>query len=79
MRTARLDKICGILDGSTSDLDEVLEMEGLFFESLSIEEHLYIDSKVKCCDTCGYWIHSKEVDDYGTCNECNESARENTL
>jgi hypothetical protein len=75
MRTTRLDKICHDLNGTSADLDDTLETSGMMFESLSIDEHLYIDSKVMCCDTCGYWNSACDVDTFGVCNECNDDAR----
>lgn len=31
-----------------------------------------LDAQVMCCDTCGWWVDSDEMDDYGNCRECHE-------
>jgi len=70
MRTDRLDKLCIELEGTSDDLESLIEDQGLLYESVSIDEFQYIDSKVMCCDTCGFWVPTSQVDDRSVCNDC---------
>ena len=59
---SRADAIADHLLGTCNPLpDEVLDTEGLA-EAL--------DELVLCCETCGWWVESHEIDDSGNCEDC---------
>ncbi len=70
MRIDRLDKVCDALLGSTISLEQGLEENGIMEESVSIDEHQYIDSRVMCCDKCGEWAVSTLKIHQATCQDC---------
>lgn len=70
-----LDELINSLRGSSDSLDNALNR--LFdkeFDSMSIDDSLYLDSQIFQCETCGWWcdiceMSENENDDW-ICEDC---------
>jgi hypothetical protein len=55
--------------GTAMTLDEVV---GEHFDTLPREWCHTLDTHVMCCEACGWWVESDDVDEDGNCSDCSE-------
>lgn len=62
--------------GTCKSLDEVCREYGITEDDLSQDELETLDDHTMCCDSCGWWVESNEIDDNGECQDCTDLANE---
>lgn len=67
-QTERAQEIADELLGTASNLSDVLTRHELEDQELLDE----VDTHVRECVTCGWWVEADEVDDAGDCDECQD-------
>lgn len=68
-----LNDICSDLEGTCKNIEDVvLEATGRELDDLTIGELQEIDNCVMCCETCGWWFSTGEVDEDGNCEDCQD-------
>lgn len=76
MTTLTLEQVKVIaeeLRGTCGTLDDKLEQHGIDFNCVPADMLDALDEEVMCCDWCGWWVESSEIDDDCTCKECKEN------
>jgi len=66
----QIDELAETLRGTCNSLDTELEKIGKAFEMVSSECLSSLDERVMCCEQCGWWSDSDEIDGDGFCAEC---------
>lgn len=69
----QLQGVVDYLEGTCNTLEYYLEDKyGVELHELSDAELNYIDDRTMCCESCGWWVPTFEMDDEGNCEDCQE-------
>ena len=63
------------LEGSCLSLEEVLEEQEAEFEDMTAEDCGELDQTIMCCDSCGWWYETSEMNTDGGDTLCEECAK----
>lgn len=67
-----IQEIAEELRGTCGTLDKALEERGIDFNNVPVALLDALDAIVMCCDWCGWWVESEEINEDCKCRECAE-------
>lgn len=72
----KIERLANYLQGTCKSIDESLEyLFDINEDDMSLEDCMYLDQLVFCCEDCGWWLCTSEMaeneENRWICEECN--------
>lgn len=74
-----IEEVIDYLLGTCKSLDEGISeiYEDKDFTDLTLNQCTILDDNIMCCECCGWWVNSHEIDENNFCEDCQEAEKEN--